>query len=212
MYRALVGICCLLSLVFSATVEAREKPTDVKSVGESVCASLREATPGLYGLCLAFHHGMACQPEMGASDPFANCVPGSERVLEQYRKKMRNGDPDMPGIQAPCPCWTKVELLQLSRPTDGDVSRCEIDKMSGALANQDIWTLIHRSGFNMQFTSVQTVEEVSGGGASGCALRDDANGILRNYNITRKEFLSCEPDVVWSAADRGIDCVSRTGE
>ncbi len=47
------------------------------------------ASPGLFGLCVAFHN----------ADEEAR-----ERILRNYRRKMQEGDPDMPGTVI-CPCW-----------------------------------------------------------------------------------------------------------
>ena len=209
MKRALMSACCVVPLVLSGMAEAGEKADDVPPVNESICSELAGNTPGLYGLCVAFHVGMACNPRLGASDPYADCKPGSEKVLAQYRKKMKTGDPDMPGIQEPCPCWSRVELLLLRRPTQDDATSCNIDKTSSAFANLDQWTVLQGAGGARLLTMVYTMEEDLAFGRTGsrCALSDGPQGVFRNFSITHEEFLACEPDVAWSAADRGISCV-----
>ncbi len=214
MKRALISAGCVVCLVLSGMAESREKPkgkpADVAPVSEGVCDGLKGETLGLYGLCVAFHLGMACEPDFdNTANPFAACPPGSSKVLAQYRKKMQGDDADMPGIQGPCPCWSSVELLQLRRPAQDDVTSCHIDQMSPAFANLDHWTVSEGFGFDRRLTSVQTMEEdlAFGGNGSSCILRDDPQGVFRNLSITHEEFLACEPGVAWSAADRGIACV-----
>ena len=58
------------------------------------CDILKSAdyTKGLYGLCNAYWN---------ASEK------GKEKVLENYRNKMNEGDPDMPGLEPEvAPAWT----------------------------------------------------------------------------------------------------------
>lgn len=65
---------------------------------DGACEILNEldASPGLYGLCVAYHN--------------AN-ENAQARILENYLKKMGEGDPGMPGL-ASCPCWDAESLDQ----------------------------------------------------------------------------------------------------
>ena len=56
------------------------------------------SSPGLYGLCVAYHNA-------GSSNAM-------DRILENYNKKKGPGDPDMPGTgeSVPCPCWTVDQI------------------------------------------------------------------------------------------------------
>jgi hypothetical protein len=86
---------------------------------EDVCDDLKYGTPGLYGLCIAFceAHDSECVPDLALEDPFANCRRRDAKILRNYKKKMREGDPDMPCLpsagedpQYACPCWSQEDL------------------------------------------------------------------------------------------------------
>ena len=184
MKRALISAACVVCLVLSGMAESKQKPrgkpAETRPASESLCDGLTAATPGLYGLCVAFNLGMACEPNFDAPNPFEACPPGSKKVLEQYRNRMHGDDPDMPGIQAPCPCWSSVELLLLRRPAQDDATSCNIDLTSATFANQDHWTISQGFGFDRRFTSVHTMEQdLSFGSDRGslCILRDDTTGV-----------------------------------
>jgi hypothetical protein len=89
---------------------AEGTPDGITPANEAVCDTLIGGTPGLYGLCVAY-----CEAQ--DLDQFDKNPP-SRRLLENYRKKMRSGDSDMPCVQPPssggCPCWTVDELLSIS--------------------------------------------------------------------------------------------------
>jgi hypothetical protein len=90
--------------------------TETPPAEEGICDPLQDATPGLYGLCVAFCEAHACVPDLNAENPLAHCRPGSSKVLAAYERKMQPGDPEMPCYpqEQPCPCFTadQVDLLQ----------------------------------------------------------------------------------------------------
>ena len=79
------------------SVAVAQTPDGETPANEGVCDSLQGATPGLFGLCNAY-----CEAQ--DLDTFDKNPP-NDRILANYRKKMKAGDPDMPCIQVPCPCW-----------------------------------------------------------------------------------------------------------
>lgn len=87
---------------------------------ESVCDSLVGATPGLYGLCVAYceaHDADMISPD---GDPGELNMP-NRRILENYNKKKTETDPPMPCALPvdpiePCACWTGVELEEMMPP------------------------------------------------------------------------------------------------
>jgi hypothetical protein len=87
---------------------------------EDVCDELKYgATKGLYGLCVAFCEAQdsECVPDYGAEDPYAGCEMRDRRILENYNRKKKDGDPDMPCLPSAgedpeyaCPCWGQDQL------------------------------------------------------------------------------------------------------
>jgi len=73
---------------------------------EGICDTLHGGTPGLYGLCIAY-----CEAQ--DLDTY-NKNPPNTKILENYRRKMQAGDPDMPCIQAPCPCWSDADMTSIT--------------------------------------------------------------------------------------------------
>ena len=87
---------------------------------EDVCDELKySATKGLYGLCVAFCEAQDsdCVPDFEADNPYANCRMRDRRILDNYNRKKKEGDPDMPCLpsagedpEVACPCWGQDQL------------------------------------------------------------------------------------------------------
>jgi hypothetical protein len=93
------GVATMSGNVIAATPDG-ETPAN-----EGVCDSLQGATPGLYGLCVAY-----CEAQ--DLDSFEK-EPPRTKILANYNKKKQASDPDMPCMQIPCPCWTDAELASI---------------------------------------------------------------------------------------------------
>jgi len=89
-------------------------PDGETPANEGVCDELQGSTPGLYGLCVAY-----CEAQ--DLDTFDK-KPPSLKILANYDKKRQAGDPDMPCLQVPCPCWTTEELTAI---TADNLAFCE---------------------------------------------------------------------------------------
>ena len=117
----------LIAALFASAQPAYSKTPDGKTPAEeTVCDPLHEATPGLYGLCVAF-----CEAhDADLVDPAALSRP-DRKILENYERKRRDGDPPMPCLIQPpeddgptgsdpttgtCPCWTAVQLEEMMPP------------------------------------------------------------------------------------------------
>jgi len=94
-----------------ATSVVAQTPDGETPAQETVCDELKGATPGLYGLCVAY-----CEAQ--DLDEFMQTVqngkiPG-EKIIDKYRAKMKDGDPDMPClVSAPtCPCFAGLAACQ----------------------------------------------------------------------------------------------------
>ena len=94
LYRLTILIA-VLALFGAAGTGWAQTPDDFPPANEGVCDDLAYATPGLYGLCIAFCEAQDCELDFGLEDPFENCVPGSQKVLARYEAKMQEGDPSM---------------------------------------------------------------------------------------------------------------------
>jgi hypothetical protein len=102
----LASLLLVAGLVSAAPVIA-ETPDGMTPANEGACDVLKtNATPGLYGLCVAY-----CEAQ--DLDTFEK-EPANSKILANYNKKKQAGDPDMPCVKVPCPCWTDAELASIS--------------------------------------------------------------------------------------------------
>lgn len=105
----LASLFFMAGLVVSAPVIA-ETPDGTTPANEGACDSLKtNATPGLYGLCVAY-----CEAQ--DLDTFEK-EPANTKILDNYNKKKQAGDPPMPCVKVPCPCWTDAELASITGDT-----------------------------------------------------------------------------------------------
>lgn len=100
-----------------------QTPDGLTPAEENVCDPLVDATPGLYGLCVAYCEAHDAELLSLYGDPNELNVP-NQRILANYNKKKTESDPAMPcvlqeGGEEPleaCPCWTAVQLEEMMPP------------------------------------------------------------------------------------------------
>lgn len=105
---------------------------------EGVCDVVKGKTPGLYGLCVAY-----CEAQ--DLDIVGDKETPNNKILANYRAKMQTGDPDMPCVRVPCPCWTDAQLA--------NVNNTDVTKM---LCAQTTTTATVRNMSPVQFAAVDT--------------------------------------------------------
>lgn len=101
-------VLLILAGLFLGFGEAMSQTPDSETPAqEGVCDELHDASPGLYGLCVAFCEAQDLDDMIAIVEDGG--MPGA-KILERYNAKMRDGDPDMPCIvSAPqCPCFVKT--------------------------------------------------------------------------------------------------------
>jgi hypothetical protein len=208
MTQRLIALFMVVSGTIAFGIALAQSPEGGPPVNEGICDDLVNATPGLYGLCVAFW-AQDCEPDFGAANPFEGCKPGSQKILELYAKKATAGDPPMPGIQTPCPCWTPEELAGLRFPAAGDDLFCRKDEdlPEFMLTNVDLWQI---SRLPVDYnTAVVTVGDNLCDGPV-CGLIDECEdgnclNVNRFLSISSAEFVDCEAGVAASAFFRGLN-------
>ncbi len=95
---------------------AQGTPDGKTPANEGVCNDLVLATPGLYGLCVAFCEAQDCEPNFSAMDPFQNCRPSNPKLLKIYNRRKRPNDPPMPCFLPQCPCFNEQEVREITPP------------------------------------------------------------------------------------------------
>ena len=109
------GLLFVSLSIFSLPANSAAPDSSASNVG--VCEGLIGHTPGLYGLCRAFHNMKDCDvtydPGSGDINFSPDCKPSSRKLLDMYSNLAQPGDPSMPGIGPQCLCWTEEELDDL---------------------------------------------------------------------------------------------------
>lgn len=125
----LAGLFFMASLVVAAPVIA-ETPDGTTPANEGVCDGLKtNATPGLYGLCVAY-----CEAQ--DLDIVGDKETPNDKILANYNKKKQAGDPEMPCRKVPCPCWENTTLAPItSRAGSGDVLSCVSSATTAQIRN-----------------------------------------------------------------------------
>lgn len=109
----------LIAAVLAAGMPAMAGTLDGSTpANEGVCNELKleGVTPALYGLCVAY-----CEAQ-DLDDLTTDKDPPNTKILENYNKRKRASDPEMPCLKTPCPCWEDAELASIS--SDGMAGAC----------------------------------------------------------------------------------------
>ena len=162
-FALLTGLATMSGNAIASTPDG-ETPAN-----ENVCDGLQNATPGLYGLCVAY-----CEAQdLDTVDK----NPPNTRILANYDKKKQTDDPDMPCVQTPCPCFSADELGAAT--ADGLHSAC--------IASGETIQFVDNSPKLRYFRSDKT---------GNCAYVDINNApIVRNMGITPSDAASCHAQI-----------------
>ena len=207
------NLLMVVLLVFACAAAYAQTPDDETPANEGICDGLIGFTPGLYGLCVAFCEAQDCEPDFSLEDPFENCNPSSEKLLEIYRRRKQDSDPGMPCIKSPCPCWTPEELATLVLPEPITSESC---RRPPPLIDGDYWMQArqHTSGtYDDQFALMFARDAGQSGdrwwpGSCGFTDKDypPKNHTRWLGNLTPEEVALCRADVIAVGIERGFTC------
>ena len=150
---------------------------------EGVCDVLHGGTPGLYGLCVAY-----CE----AQDlDVINKEPPNTKILDNYRKKMKAGDPDMPCVHATCPCWTAEQAASIYG--DGVAAAC----LRNTYTTGDNVQLIDDGASHYAYADTSR---------NRCAYKDsDAVPVIaKGFRVTPEEAQACYTPISQACTDLGL--------
>ncbi len=196
-------------------------PDGATPAEETICDDLKHGTPGLYGLCIAFCEAHDCEPDFSLEDPFSVCKQSDRKILDNYRRKMRDGDPDMPCIPNPngpgdevlCPCWSEDDLQYFQyQPSFADILDQSLDCKSEFLVersdcSQEVNFISEASVLTGDNLFIFEIEATSGNCADGtfcsgylgcigatCPPEVAFRGM--SLPITAEEFAACKEQIV----------------
>lgn len=119
MRTLLVFVAATFATLGSVPASA-QTPDGQTPAEETVCDVLIGATPGLYGLCVAYCEAHDADILSPGGDPAELNVP-NRMILENYNKKKTEFDPLMPCVQQAqdenCACWTADQLSTVFAPS-----------------------------------------------------------------------------------------------
>ena len=124
-------------------------PDGLTPANEGVCDTVKGATPGLYGLCVAY-----CEAQ--DLDLLGDQEPPNNKILDNYNRKKQAGDPDMPCLRVPCPCYDESDLTAITN--SGGVLSCSISETSAVLRNT---TVTQSASINMSGPLCRRVDTVN---------------------------------------------------
>ena len=171
-FQAALASLVLFGGVTSTSIAST--PDGETPANEGVCDILQGASPGLYGLCVAY-----CEAQ--DLDLVGDKETPNNRILANYRKKMKAGDPDMPCLQVPCPCWTADQLANVGATVT------PVCTVNATFAQARVLT----STVNQQASSDLT--------RNICRFTDSTalpSPISLRFNISAEEAASCYSQVV----------------
>ncbi len=200
----------------------RRTPDGATPAEESTCDVLKHGTPGLYGLCIAFCEAHDCEPDLLLDDPFSVCKKSDRKILDKYRDKMRDGDPDMPCIPNPigpgdrgetlCPCWSEDDLIYFQyqptfAPIDAHwldcgweipIDRNDCPKEMNSISETWVLSGGNLFTFEIEATSGDCLDDPSCRGYIGCvggACPDELAYSGIGLDITADEFDVCKEQI-----------------
>jgi len=192
----------IIGLVLFCGTAVAKTPDGETPANEGVCDDLMYATPGLYGLCVAFCEAQDCEPNFSLDNPFENCRPSSEKLLRNYERKMQEGDPPMPCIMLPpsCPCWTAEELAAFPYVAPNDVATCD------TISTAAIYISVIPDSSPGHGSGLFTWQDGIGGAECGFATAGP-NHVHRYLIIDMEAYWICYSQALQAAADRNIECI-----
>ena len=186
-----LGLLCV-SLAMSALPAAAQTPDGMTPAEEGVCDVLTGATPGLYGLCVAFCEAQDCEatldPATGIVTFDPSCKQSSVQVLENYYKKAGDSDPQMPCLKVPCPCWSEPEMDDIGGSSDYCFSRPTITGIFG--------NAMDGNGAELAYAIDSPVNGRS------CIMSETNPPIYREQSVNAEEFETCKKSIVNECGSR----------
>ncbi|TNF31937.1 MAG: hypothetical protein EP319_00690 [Deltaproteobacteria bacterium] len=171
---------------------------------ESVCDELTGATPGLYGLCVAY-----CEAQDGPEVIYddltlveQNVSTPHRKILENYDKKRRDEDPRMPCVsyQTTCPVWSKEELEAIGSKGGFDLRDNQTVLSNGRenfydyeRGRGDVYMWYHYAQVLKNWRGMQLGDYV---GRYRYSDPNTGEYIFRNMPLTEEEYNSCKQQLI----------------
>lgn len=183
-------IALLTALLAPAAVQA-QTPDGTTPAEEAVCDVLHDATPGLYGLCVAYCEAQDCDSVGQALS--GQCQTPNPVLLDLFERKRRSGDPAMPCVSVstpppPCRCFGYEDLAALDVDVCQEFEEVRYDVVALSDGEEQDGAIAQRGdGWGACFLIVDGEEEVG-------------------YEISEEEAFACETLIRYTALEKGLAC------
>ena len=113
-FRSIYTSILTVTLFSMSTPTMAGTPDGLTPNSEVICDGLKDATKGLYGLCIAYCEATDSPEDLSSEAKIAALPKHSVKILENYNKIRQIGDPQMPCatyyVETPCPAWTRDQI------------------------------------------------------------------------------------------------------
>lgn len=113
-FRSIYASILTVTLFTMSTPTMAGTPDGLTPNNEVICDGLKDATKGLYGLCIAYCEATDSPEDLSSEAEIAALHKHSAKILENYYKKRQVGDPQMPCAthydETACPAWTRDQI------------------------------------------------------------------------------------------------------
>lgn len=191
-----------VALAMFAPPAAAQTPDGMTPSREGICDDLANATPGLYGLCVAMCEAQDCE---GVYDPdtkevkfIGSCNPSTPKLLANFRKLAGDEGATPPCIRVPCPCWTETEIDNVGGLNNGSLKDSCTD-------NGNTVTLF---GFSTDGSGPELAYSLENGHGLECIYMGATpqGSDWRDELVGSEAFRTCQDSVRSQIAKRGLTC------
>lgn len=186
-------ISILITLVSLSAFNFANANDDETPAVEEICDVLIGGTPGLYGLCVAYCEAQDGEVDLTSEEAIMDLSTPSRKILANYDRKIREGDPKMPCVnyQTTCPGWSQTELEDLGThgltalDYENETTQRFFDLEEDRRADDTVRAMIFTSAEKF-YTSYfhRTSSDVS----------NNTSGV-RNLEVTQEEFEACKQEL-----------------
>ena len=166
---------------------AKDNKKDNKTPAqEKVCDVVKGATPGLYGMCVAY-----CEAQ--DANEFINLKTSSKKLLRNYDKKRKASDPQMPCVNyaTACPVWASDQLGDIGTHGNDTIILEVVDNENG-----DSYDYEYGADLTV-YASVSKNKDTGAmaGGFSHESPSDPSLNTAQKFELTAAEYDACKAEL-----------------
>ena len=189
-------------------------PDGITPNDEVVCDGLKGATPGLYGLCVAYCEATDSPEDLTTEAKIASLPKPSAKLLAKYNSKRQDGDPQMPCAtyyyDTACPAWSLEQINSVgtfaTSSSESEIQERYDDEQSSTNDSQSLFDKEYLDNYPVRLfdNSVQVISYTADYyGIFRDIAKDAHTGVWRlvrnTYNtvaLTEAEAEACKAEIM----------------